>query len=247
MKHAVFLLLVFGLFSCKSNELKHGYIRKRKVDSFGQIRDLKSGCLLVMLHTHQNKIDALLKIGKPAKSARVQKFQTEKNKAIIRTFHKQFNFCLVYFFMNSQANELVGKGIDSVTFVNDSLQPDPAIRPTSQKYFVAEFTTMQMDTGMYFGGYRLSTQDSGAWRKPYYYSTSTYGYQAFIFESPQLIQLKRPFKYFVTITEIDRKIFLLNSVVRKSNRRLHRFLSRANKKITTPRFSPYFLDHSNIK
>lgn len=244
MKYASYLLMIsmLALQSCKTKELKYGFIRKKKTDSYRQILDLKDGSLLVMLHSRQNQIDTLKKMERSEEAVSIQKLQSEKNKAIIKAFHNHFDFCPVYFFMNTQANDLIEKGADAVTFLNDSLKQDTSIRLASKYFLVAEFGNMQMDTAKYFNWYHLSTQDTGNWWKPYYYSTSTYGYQAFIFESPQLIQLKRPFKYFVIITEIDRKIFLLNSVVRKSNRSLHRFLSRANEKITKPRFRPYFKD-----
>ena len=244
MKFSAYILLIcmVALQACKTKELKYGFIRKKKTDSYRQIIDLKEGSLLVMLHSRQNQIDTLNKMERSEEAVSIQKLQSEKNKAIIKAFHKHFDFCPVYFFMNTQAIEMIENGTDSITFLNDSLQQDPSIRPAAKYFLVAEFGNMQMDTAKYFNWYHLSTQDTGDWWKPYYYSTSTFGYQAFIFESPHLIQLKRPFKYFVIITETDKKIFLLNSVVRKSNRRLHRFLSRANEKITKPRFRPYFKD-----
>ncbi len=244
MKVAAYLFLIcfMTLQACKTKELKYGFIRKKKTDSYRQIIDLKDGYLLVMLHSHQNKVDALHKIGRSEEAEKVQKLQSEKNKAITKAFHSHFDFCPVYFFMNTQAIELIEQGSDAITFLNDSLQEDPSIRPASKYFLVAEFGNMQMDTAKYFGGYRLSTQDTGAWRKPYYYSTSTFGYQAFIFESPQLIQLKRPFPYFVMVTEYDSKIILLESVVSKADRRLKSFFQKAHEKILIKRFSPYFKD-----
>ncbi|CAN5389704.1 hypothetical protein BH11BAC1_BH11BAC1_05730 [soil metagenome] len=242
MKLTAFTLLVCGLLlqSCKNDELRYGYIRKKKVDSYGQILDLKKGSLLVMLHSKQNKIDALHSLCKDYDADFVEYQQMKKNKSIINTFRKNFDFCPVYFFMNSQANELIEKGLHAITFLNDSLQPEPALHPSSEIFFVAEFDNMQMDTAKYYAGEHLSTQDTGAWRKPYYYSTSTFGYQAFIIESPLLIQLKRPFPNFVTITETDEKILLVESVIQKINRRLTDFYGEANEQILAKRFRPYF-------
>lgn len=239
---SIFIVCIVILQSCKTKELKYGFIRKKKTDSYRQIIDLKTGSLLVMLHSRQNQIDTLNKIGRSEEAANIQKLQSKKNKAIIRAFHKHFDFCPVYFFMNSQAIDLIEKGSSAITFLDDSLQKDSSIHPASKYFLVAEFGNMQMDTANYFNWYHLSTQDTGEWRKPYYYSTSTFDYQAFIFESPQLIQLKRPFPYFVMITESDSKIILLESIVTKADRRLKYFYNKANEQILIKRFRPYFKD-----
>jgi len=236
----VSLLFFLAIHDCSSQGLKYGYVRKRKVDSYRQIIELKDGFLLVMLHSNQNKVDALHTLGRDAEAENVRKMQDEKNKKIMNAFHDQFNFCPVYFFMNSQALDLAEKGIGAVTFLNNDLKPDTSIKAEGEKFFVAEFGNMQMDTGKYFAGYRLSTTDTGEWRKPNYYSTSTFLYEAFIIESPQMIQLKRPFPYFVITTENDKKVFLYESVIKKTNRRLHAFFMKANEKIVASRFTPYF-------
>ncbi|MCX6274860.1 MAG: hypothetical protein NTV09_06605 [Bacteroidetes bacterium] len=248
MKFSAYILLIctVALQACKTKELKYGFIRKKKTDSYRQIIDLKEGSLLVMLHSRQNQIDTLKNMERSEEAVSIQKKQSEKNKAIIKGFHKHFDFCPVYFFMNTQANDLIEKGADSVTFLNDSLKQDTSIRLTSKYFLVAEFGNMQMDTAKYYNGDRLSTQDTGAWRKPYYYSTSTFDYQAFIFESPQLVQLKSPFPYFVMITETERKILLLDSIVTKADRRLKYFYQKANEQILIKRFRPYFKDKIKI-
>lgn len=238
----IFLISALALQSCKTKELKYGFIRKKKTDSYRQIIDLKEGSLLVILHSRQNQIDTLKNMERSEEAVKIQKLQSEKNKAIIQAFHENFNFCPVLFFMNNQAIDLIENGADAVTFVNDSLQEDSSIHPASKYFLVAEFGNMHMDTAKYFNWYHLSTQDTGAWRKPYYYSTSTFDYQAFIFESPQLIQLKRPFPYFVMITETERKILLLDSIVTKADRRLKSFYQKANEQILIKRFRPYFKD-----
>ena len=244
MKPLVFTLLICFLviqdgFSYKP---KQGFIRKKKVDSYRQILDLKKGCLLVMLHHNQNKIDALKSIGREADAALSRDQQIAKNKALIKSFREQFNFCPVYFFMNSQANDLVEKGIDAIIFVDDSLRQDPSIKPCMEKFLLAEFANMQMDTGKYFDGYSLSNADTGEMLRPKYYSTSTYMYQALIIESPQLVQLKRPFPYFVRIIENDQKVYNHEKVIMKLNSRLIRFLGETQEEICKKRFKPYFRD-----
>ncbi len=239
---STFLIFIFCLQFCEARKLKYGFVRKKKVDSYRQIIDLKDGCLLVMLHSNQNKIDALRKNGEPEIAERNKRLQENKNKSVIKAFHKHFNFCPVYFFMNSQGIDLIEKGVDTITFLNDSLVSNSSIHMNSKKFLVAQFGNMQMDTAKYFNGYHISTQDTGEWRKSYYYSTSTYLYQAFIIESPQLIELKRPFPYFVIMTEVDERLFFVNSIVRKTNRRMNRFLLKAKEQILKKRFSPYFTD-----
>jgi len=242
MKRAfiVSLLLFLAIHDCSSQRLNYGYVRKRKVDSYRQIMDLKNGFLLVMLHGNQNKIDALHSLGKHAEAENAKKQQDEKNKKIMNAFHAQFNFCPVYFFMNTQALDLVDKGINAITFVDKELKQDTSIKPGAEKFLVAEFGNLQMDTTKYFAGYRLSTTDTGSWQKPTYYSTSTFLYDAFIIESPQLIQLKKPFPYFVMTTESDKKVNSYESVIEKVNQRLHAFFMKANEKILLKRFNPYF-------
>jgi hypothetical protein len=241
---SISLLLFLAIQECSSQRLRYGYVRKRKVDSYKQIIDLKNGFLLVMLHSNQNKIDALHALGRHEEAENLSKKQQAKNKNIMRSFHDEFDFCPVYFFMNAQALDLIEKGIGSVTFLDNNLKQDSSIKAGPEKFLVAEFGNMQMDTAKYFSGYRLSTTDTGAWQKPNYYSTSSFQYQAFIVESPQMIQLKRPFPYFVMSTETDNKIFLYKSIIKKINRRLHSFYLKANEKVLLPRFSPYFKNNS---
>jgi hypothetical protein len=247
MKSLIFssMLCAMVLAGCRDQKLKHGFIRDKKVNSFRQILDLKNGCLLVMLHRNQNKIDALASLGRTEEATRVSDVQTGKNMALIKAFGEYFNFCPVYFFWNSQANEFREKGIGAITFLNKDLQADSSIRPCTENFFFGEFGALQMDTGKYFDSYRVSTMDTGVWLKPNYYSTSTFMFQAFTIQSPRMIQLKKPFPYYVRIIETDEKVWKYQSVIYKMNMRLHGFLEEAKDKIPNRRFSPYFPDIIN--
>jgi len=237
---AAFALLATG--SCKTKGLKHGYVRDRKVNSFRQVIELKDGFLLIMLHEGKSKCTRLRELGLDELADQAEQRQRGKNLGIINTFRQQFHFCPVYFFGNSQAEKFLAYGIDSITFIDDKLQYSDVRPPRDKKFLVGEFDRLQMDTAKYFSGYRLSTTDTGAWQKPSYYSTSTFVFQAYIVESPQLVQLRRPFKYYVWIIETKNKILFMDSIIRKTNRRLARFHKRAKHKITVPRFKPYFTD-----
>lgn len=242
IRQPVYFILLSVFWACKTPALKHGYVRDRKVNSFRQIIELKNGYLLVMLHTEHVRSEQLRAIGENDFAAQLEQDQHQKNLKIMAAFRSNYDFCPVYFFFNTDAEKLLKHGINDVTFLNGLLQEDTIHPPGDAKFLVAEFDHLQADTGKYLGGYRLSTTDTGAWRKPWYYTTSTFSYQALIIESPQLIQLKRPFKYFVMISENRKKIYMLDSVVRKLNRRHYRFLGKAKLKLKDQRFSPYLKD-----
>jgi hypothetical protein len=232
---ALFPLLLITFFHCLGQQAKISYVKQRKINAFSQVFELRQGCLLVMLHTIQNKIDALEKLDRKTEAETFRNQQIKKNENIIAAFKKNFDFCPVYFFFSSDALRLLEFGPDSVSFVNSTLTIDTSIHIKSKKYFVAEFNRIQDDTTGYTTRHHSSSENSET-----YQTVSASISQAFIIESKNLIQLKAPFPYFVPITETDEKIVFVESVVQKINKDLYKFERKAKKKILNPRFSPYF-------
>jgi hypothetical protein len=242
MKQVAIMLFLLPavLLDCTGQHLNNGYIRHRKVRSYQQIFALRHGCLLVMLHRNQNKIDALHDLGKHSEAEMIKNQQASKNKAIIKAFRDNYDFSEARFFLNSDALKMIQYGPDSVTFLTDSLVPDTSIHVKSKKYFIGEFGMLQEDTAKYFSGYNIVSTDSGLQRLPAYYSSPGPYYPAFTMQSDKLVQLKKPFPNFIIITETDAKIFFLDAIVIKLNARLKAFYDDAEVKIKKGRFVRYF-------
>lgn len=234
----LFTILLTTLFHCcLGQQAKMSYTRQRKVNAFNQVFELRQGCLLVMLHMAQNKIDALEKMERKTEAVTFRNQQIVKNQSIIAAFKNNFNFCPVYFFFTSEALKFLEYGPDSVSFVDSNLTIDTSIHIRNKKYFVAEFNKIQDDTTGYAKRHHTSPGNTQT-----YQTVSSSTSQAFIIESKNLIQLKSPFPNFVSITETDEKIVFVESVVQRINKDLYKFEMKAKKKILNPRFSPYFQD-----
>jgi hypothetical protein len=104
-----------------------------------QIKKLSKGSLLVMLPTINNsEINKLKAENKQEEINDINKELIDRNKKVMKEFRSYFNFCPVYFFMDTDAYQIIHKRFNNV-FVNANLEVDPMIKTDSSNFFVASF------------------------------------------------------------------------------------------------------------
>lgn len=104
-----------------------------------KINKLSKGSLLVMLPTpNPAEIEKLKADRKVAEVEAVQTEIRDRNKRVMQEFKAYFDFCPVYFFMDTSAYKIISRNFNGV-FVNNDLVADPYIKPDSSNFFVASF------------------------------------------------------------------------------------------------------------
>ena len=102
-----------------------------------QINLLKRGALLVRLRTNAGTISKLKKAGNIDLATQVERETQLKNKAIMRTYRQEFNFCSVYFFNSDCSDSVKHKHLENI-FVDSNLVVDPTIVCKANFYLIAE-------------------------------------------------------------------------------------------------------------
>ncbi len=162
-----------------------------------QIKQLKNGVLLVRLHSRSKAINALKEIGRNRESDELLDKQTAFNKKTIAAFKTYFTFCPTLFFYSSASDSLLMGLADKIVFLNSDLQPDPSIKINSSSYLVAEFGDVVQDTAKYFSEEYLYRGSNGLEQRSEYYGSPDTGLKGLRVLSDQLVQLKKPFPYYV--------------------------------------------------
>ncbi len=104
-----------------------------------QIKKLSRGSLLVMLPTQNpSEVKKLKSENNQLEIDIINKELIDRNKKVMKEFRAYFNFCPVYFFMDTDAYKVINKKLDGV-FVNGNLERDPMIKTDSSNFFVASF------------------------------------------------------------------------------------------------------------
>jgi hypothetical protein len=213
----------------QTKKKKTSFSKQLQASTKEQIIQLKNGALLVRLKTRTNAITALRKIGKNVQADVVEKQQAEFNLNIIDAFKKNFNFCPTYFFYSDYSDNIKEKQFDKVTFLNDSLRPDPTIKFDAKGFLIAEFGTVEQDTAKYYS--YNSTEADGNFsvkRVDHYNGSPSFSYDGLIIRSDKFIQLSHPFPYFVRTRDPRPKKKKLEKVVKTMNKNLASFYN-ANK------------------
>lgn len=208
----------------KGDTKKASYRRQNKILMKEQIKKLKDGVLLVRLYTKENSIIALKKIGRDEIANKTEKKQINYNKSIISAFRNNFTFCPTYFFFSNFSDSILSKQINGIIFLNDSLQPDSTIKINGHNFLTAEFGIIEQDTAKYFNGYYYYSSDSGLGKRSSYYGGPDMRFGVLKIMSDQLIQLKKPFPYYVR-TYDKRK---LSKVVSNMNKNLRNYYEKYN-------------------
>lgn len=104
-----------------------------------EVVNYQKGSLLVMLITpNQNYINRLKKENRIEEIKWYEYEIKTRNQLSIKAFSAGFNFCPVYFFMDTSVKQIIAGNFSGV-FVNKNLQPDSAIVVSNNNYFVASF------------------------------------------------------------------------------------------------------------
>ncbi|PIX32598.1 MAG: hypothetical protein COZ21_12805 [Bacteroidetes bacterium CG_4_10_14_3_um_filter_31_20] len=177
---------------------KESYRKIKKRKSKEQIQQLKNGILLIRLKTSENKINALIEMGKIEKANKIKTKQYIENKAILATFKNRFKFCKTAFFYSNKSKYIQENKFSNI-FLNDSLLIDSTIVIDSKKpIFIAEFGTLEPDTMIYFSHYSYEPNSDFSVKKTehYYSSSSNIDIYALIIKDQNFIQLNKPFPYY---------------------------------------------------
>ncbi len=99
---------------------------------------MRSGYILVRLHTRKNAIEALLHMGNEEGANNVRLQQEKVNREIQQAFRQHFRFCEVRFFY-SDDSRFIKNGEFRGHLLNDSLQRDTSIAiDTAKPVFVVD-------------------------------------------------------------------------------------------------------------
>ncbi len=102
-----------------------------------QITKYSKGSLIVMLPTvNQNEIQSLRKQHSEQEIEFITTELNERNKKIMHDFRTYFEYCPVYFFMDTSAYKVISKNFNNV-FVNANFETDKFIHPDSSNFFMA--------------------------------------------------------------------------------------------------------------
>ncbi|MFI5220239.1 MAG: hypothetical protein ACHQNT_12200 [Bacteroidia bacterium] len=185
-----------------------------------EIDHLKDGVLLVRLQTKENGITALRKMGNNEFADIIMEKQLQQNKEIISAFKNNFTFCPAYFFLSNYSDSVLSKQINGIVFLDDNLQPDTTVKLNNRKFLTAEFGIIEQDPAKYFSGYYYYQGENGLERRSAYDGGPDLRFGALKIMNDKLVQLKRPFPYYVRTfnsTPFKRKF---SKVVRKMNKNL---------------------------
>lgn len=103
------------------------------------VQEYHKGVLLVMLVTpNENEIKRLQKEGRTDEIDLIRTEIKSRNAKVIREFNSNFSFSPVYYFMDTSIYKVISGNIEGI-FVNGNQDPDPAIKVTTDNYFIASF------------------------------------------------------------------------------------------------------------
>lgn len=111
--------------------------KRRSVIAAWQINQLKDGALVVKLKTNIKQIDAFNSHGEKDKAVEkiIETYIINKN--IMTAYLDNFKFCKIYF-IYSNSNDSLLKGVRTGIFLDTNLAIDPTINMTEKFYLIAE-------------------------------------------------------------------------------------------------------------
>ena len=150
------------------------------------INQLKDGFLLVRLHSVENKIIALQARGQRSEANRTKVAQKMENARIVKAFHEHFDFCPVYFFYSKESKKIKDNQLDGVV-LNRQFLPVAQEQIAEKQFLIADFA-------------RIQPPADGA------------GLPALIVLNQQLIQLSKPFPFYIRTTMLGETDMEVNAV-----------------------------------
>ncbi|MFK8046381.1 MAG: hypothetical protein AB8B72_12870 [Crocinitomicaceae bacterium] len=225
----IFLLFSFSVcMQAKAQPLELQGLDYNQIASY-YIQYLKAGSLFVRLQTKSKKIAILKKAGHLSAAKKVQEDQLRINSSIVAAFRGSFKFCPVYFFYTDDSKHILKSNIDSVQFLDDKLNYNSQIRPTGQ-FLIGEFGIIKEDTAKYYNGSAADYEKDSTgtlYKNKQYSGTANMSFGALIIKSPQLVQLPRPFPYYMrTLSTIPIVRRSHTKVVRRMDYALNMFYNR---------------------
>ena len=199
---------------------------RKQMDSItkSQIKLLKEGALLIRLKSRNNTIIGLRKIGKVKLAEKIKRKQADYNLKVITAFKTNFDFCPTYFFISNYSINIKDEQFDKVVFLNDSMIEDMTIKLNTKKFLTAEFGIIEQDTAKYFSHKTYEPDEHWSLtRFENYYGGANMGFGALVIKSDKFIQLRRPFPYYVRTFDSLPFERSTNKIVRKMNKKLHKF------------------------
>ncbi len=201
----LFLIVIFCLWMLpvKAQDTtpsanKISYRQMKKMQARQQIKQLKDGTLLVMLHTRSKSISALRKIGKDPLADKIATKQHLFNLEVVAAFKKHFNYCPTRFFFTDDAHFIAEEQMEKVLFLNENMQPDSSLTTLLPHFYIADFGMVQRDTAQFFSENIKQTQGNWNIRKtPVYYGSPDRTFNGLVIRSANFIQLRRPLPYYV--------------------------------------------------
>lgn len=227
MKYLFFLLLLFSFeYETACAQETPAQRSDRRAFMKEQIKLLKNGVLLVRLETKEYTIAKLIEGGQVQLAGEIEAYQNDYNIKIQEAFKDNFTFCPVYFFYSMYSEDILSGKINNIIFLNDSLQPDSALKPVKSFFLTAEFGLISQDTARYFSQNYNYRSDLGLESRRVVYGEPDMRFGAIKIMSDKLVQLKRPFPYYVRTFEslpIRRR---LSKAVKRMDELLIRFLNK---------------------
>lgn len=227
MRYLFFLLLLFSFeYETATAQETPAQRSDRKVFMKEQIKLLKNGVLLVRLETKEYAIAKLIEGGQVQLAGEIESRQYDYNLKILKAFKENFTFCPVYFFYSKYSEDILSGNINNIIFLNDSLQPDTVLKPVKSFFLTAEFGLISQDTARYFTQNYKYRSYAGLESRRVVYGEPDMRFGAFKIMSDKLVQLKRPFPYYVRTFEslpIRRR---LSKAVKRMDELLTRFLNK---------------------
>ncbi len=215
--------------------LQAGYVGAQAVHSAREIRALtdkelaahhicalKSGALLVRIHSISKVSQALRREGKELKANEFAEARNRRNRKIQEAFDKHWDFCPVYFFEAESSRDVREERLQNVFFLGEKLERDAHIDYPSGIYYTAEFGTVPSKPSekievMYLsdkGKTEKTTRDNP--------TKAAGGYQALHIMNHRFQGLSRPFPY--SVRTFDHFIFKRSpaAAVKRLNKRLRK-------------------------
>jgi hypothetical protein len=221
------IFFIFFSFVCLSQKPVHAklsYRNQLKKEAKSQIIQLKNGSLLVRLMTKEMSISALRKYGKNSEADAMQKKQADFNRTIIKAFRANFTVCPVYFFYSTYSQDVKQQQFNKVIFLNDSLVEDLTIQLKNNSFLVADFSTIEQDTSTFYSHETYEPNSNfGMKTVKRSYGGPSFGFDALIIRSEKLIQLRRPFPYYVRTRNSMPNARVINRAVTKMNMNLLKY------------------------
>jgi hypothetical protein len=189
-----------------------------------QIVELKNGVLLIRLHTKQNSIEALQKLGRNKLASQLQTLQCIENKVLVNAFKTKFNFCPTYFFFSNQSALIKQNTLSNVVFLNDSLQADTTIKLNNKVFYIAEITLIEQDTAKHFSQQILEPHTNWTLKRTNtYWGGPDVGFNALVVRNKDFIQQRRPFPYYTRLYGAYPTRKRIYKAVTHLNKKLHKF------------------------